>query len=76
MTDFGIPVPSQLVFNVGVTSVCTSITTDDDTTHEENESFSVALSSTTNNVNVGISTATVLITDNDGMLFHYTSLLK
>jgi hypothetical protein len=65
VTDFGIPVPSQLVFNVGVTSVCTSITTDDDTTHEENESFSVALSSTTNNVNVGISTATVLITDND-----------
>ena len=70
MIDFGIPVPSQLLFNVGTTIVCTDITTRDDTIHEENESFSVALSSTSNSVVIGGGTATVQITDNDSELFH------
>ena len=69
MTDFGVPVPSQLLFNVGTTIICTDITTIDDIIHEENELFSVALSSTSNGVDIGTG-ATVQITDNDGEHIH------
>ena len=67
MTDYEIPVPSQLVFGVGVSTLCTNITTTDDEIYEENESFAVLLSSTSSNVDVSGSTAAVLITDNDGV---------
>ena len=60
--DYGTPVPSQLVFGVGVSNLCTDITTTDDDVHEGNESFLVSLFSTTGNVG---NTATVLIIDND-----------
>ena len=63
--DYGVPVPSQLSFDVGVSSLCTNITTTDDEVYEENESFTVSLSSTSSNVDVSGSIATVLITDDD-----------
>ena len=66
MTDFGIPNPSQLVFDVDVNSACTGITTDNDGIYEENETFSVSLSSTSDSVDIAVSTATVQITNNDG----------
>ena len=64
MNDHGIPVPSQLVFGVGVSSLCTDITTTDDVVYEENESFILLLSG---NVDITEDTATVLILDNDGI---------
>ena len=64
MNDHGIPVPSQLVFDVGVSSLCTDITTTDDVAYEENESFTLLLSG---NVDISEDTATVLILDNDGI---------
>ena len=69
MSDYGIPVPSQLVFVAGLSTHCTDITTTDDVVYETTESFTVELSSTSGNVDVSGSVATVLITDNDGM--HY-----
>ena len=72
VTDFGSPVPSQLLFNVGTTIICTAIMTINDIIHEENELFSVALSSTSNGVNIGTG-ATVQITDNDSEYFHSSS---
>ena len=64
MNDHGIPVPSQLVFDVGVSSLCTDITTTDDVVYEGNESFTLFLSG---NVDISDDTATILILDNDGM---------
>ena len=69
MSDYGTPVPSQLVFVAGLSTRCTDITTTDDVVYETNELFTVALSSTSGNVDISGSLATVLITDNDGM--HY-----
>ena len=54
------------MFAVGVTTTCTDIATFDDSVYEDNESFTVSLSSVTENVDITIDTATVLITDNDG----------
>ena len=68
VTDYGIPVPSQLVFDVEATSLCTNISTTDDGIYEESESFVVSMSSTSTSVSVSGSTATVLITNNDGLL--------
>ena len=67
--EFGDPVPAQLVFNVGMTSVCTDIATVNDEVHEDNESFSVALSSTNNRISFAVGTATVQIIDNDSKHF-------
>ena len=73
MSDYGTPVPSLLVFDVGVSNLCTDITTTDDDVHEGNERFLVSLFSTTGNVG---NTATVLIIDNDdGMHFALTGPL-
>ena len=70
MNDYGTPVPSQLVFGVGVSNLCADITTTDDDVYEGNETFLVSLFSTTGNVG---NTATVLIIDNDdGMHFLLT----
>ena len=61
------PVPSQLVFDVGVSSLCTEITTIDDGVFEGNETFLVSLTSANANVDVSGSTATVVIRDIDGI---------
>ena len=61
------PVPSQLVFDVGVSSLCTDITTIDDGVFEGNETFLVSLSSANANVDVSGSTATVVIIDTNGI---------
>ena len=67
MNDHGIPVPSELVFGVGVSSLCTDITTTDDVVYEGNESFTLLLSG---NMDISEDTATVLIVDNDGLQTH------
>lgn len=67
MIDYGIPVPSQLLFNVGVSSLCIDISTTDDDVYEDDELFTVSLSSTSDNVDVSSSITTILITNNDGM---------
>ena len=56
----------QLVFQVGATRACTSIVTVDDDIYEEDETFSVSLSSTSDRVVITLSSATVQIIDNDG----------
>ena len=61
------PVPSQLVFDVGVSSLCTDVATTDDAVYEENEFLNVFLSSTSENVDVTGNLATIVIIDNDGM---------
>lgn len=66
VTDFGPPIPSQLVFDTETSTVCTSIGTDDDNVYEENETLSVSLSSTSDGVNIIIGSATVEILNNDG----------
>ena len=72
MNDYGTPIPSQLVFDVGVSNLCTDITTTDDNVYEGNESFLVSLFSTSAGVAVSGSTATVVITNNDGTLIYYS----
>ena len=67
MSDYGIPIPSQLVFDVGVSSLCTDVATTDDAVYEENESLNVFLSSTSENVDITGNLATILIINNDGM---------
>ena len=67
MNDHGIPVLSELVFGVGVSSLCTDITTTDDVVYEGNESFTLLLSG---NMDISEDTATVLIVDNDGLQTH------
>ena len=54
------------MFDVGVNTSCTDITTDNDGIYEENETFSVSLSSTSDSVDVTVSIATVQIIDDDG----------
>lgn len=66
VTDFGTPIPSQLVFDVATSTVCTGIATTDDDIYEENETLSVSLSSTSDGVNIIIGSATVEIINNDG----------
>ena len=64
-TEFEDPDPAQLDFNVGSTSACTVIRTMDDVVHEDNETFSVALSSTSERISFTVGTATVQIIDDD-----------
>ena len=71
MIDYGVPVPSQLFFDVGISGLCTNIMTTNDEVYEDNESFTVSLSSTSSNVDVSGSIATVLITNNDGIKILY-----
>lgn len=66
VTDFGTPIPSQLVFDVETSTVCTGIATIDDDIYEENETLSVSLSSTSDGVSIIIGSATVEIINNDG----------
>lgn len=66
VTDFGTPIPSQLVFDVDISTVCTTIATADDDIYEENETLSVSLSSTSDGVGIIIGSATVEIINNDG----------
>lgn len=66
VTDFRIPVPSQLVFDVGISTACADIATDNDNIYEENETLLVSLTSTSNGVNITVGSATVEITNNDG----------
>lgn len=66
VTDFGTPIPSQLVFDVETSTVCTTIATVDDDIYEENETLSVSLSSTSDGVSIIIGSATVEIINNDG----------
>ena len=64
-SDYGEP-PSQLVIEVGDTMDCVNIATVDDDIYEENEQFSIALSSATVGVGIAQGTATIEITDDDG----------
>ena len=54
------------MFGVGTTRACTSIATVDDDIYEEDETFSVSLSSTSGSVVINLSSVTVQIIDNDG----------
>lgn len=74
--DYGIPVPSLLVFPAGTTSLCTDIPITNDDVYEGNETFTVSLTSTSSSVNVSGSSAEVLIIDDDGMQFRYTFICK
>ena len=65
--DYEVPVPSQLVFGVGMSSLCTDITTTDDGVYERNESISLTLASEDENIDVSGNSTTVSIIDNDGM---------
>lgn len=67
VTDYEDPMPSRLVFDVGTTHTCVNITTVTDTVYEDDESFLVTLSSTRDGLDIFISTATVHITNDDGM---------
>ena len=67
MSDYGVPVPPQLVFALRVSSLCTDIATTDDAVYEENESLNLFLSSTNENVDITGNLATILIIDNDGI---------
>ena len=62
------PSPLQLVFSVGNISACTTIRTQSDTVYEDNEMFTVSLTSTNPSISISVSSAVVEITDNDGML--------
>ena len=66
VNDYEVLDPSQLVFDVGVSSLCTDITTTDDAVYKGNESLTLTLASEDENVDVSGSTTTLLIIDNDG----------
>ena len=71
MTDYGSPVPQQLVFAVGTSRVCTAIGTANDSVYENDESFTVSISLMTNNadITVTVTTAAVSIIDDDCTFF-------
>ena len=63
--DYGDPHPTMLEFEVGITTVCSSILTVDDETYEDSESFSVVLHSANESIVIAVSSATVSITNDD-----------
>ena len=65
--DYGEPQPALLELDVGVTTACSSLATIDDEVYEDNESFRVVLSSGSSGIAIAVSSATVFITDNDGV---------
>ena len=73
--DFGPLSPSQLNFNVGELSACASIGTLNDLLYEEDETFTVSVTSSNPSVNIGVSSTIVDIRDNDGRLFILTQHL-
>lgn len=54
---------------MGISTSCTDITTINDDIYEENETFFVSLSSTNEDIDISLSTATVQIMDNDGKYY-------
>ena len=65
--DYGALLFVQLNFAVGVTRACVDVVTVDDMICEDTESFSVSLSSMTNNADVTTDTVIAVILDNDSM---------
>ena len=63
--DYGELIPSLLVFEREDTMACSNISTVGDLIYEEDETFSVVLSSTQESVVVAVSTSTVYIMDDD-----------
>ena len=60
--DYGDPMPSPIIFPVGETTACTNVTIFPDFIYEENENFSVSLSSESSNIAIS-NFATVIIQD-------------
>ena len=63
--DYGDPHPTMLEFEVGITTVCSSILTVDEETYEDSESFSVVLHSANESIVIAVSSATISITNDD-----------
>ena len=57
--------PSQLFFDVGQTSACTPIQTQNDTVYEDNEQLMLSLTTTNPSISISVGSTTVEITDND-----------
>ena len=64
--DFNDPEPIEVMIGNGVPRSCTNIMTRDDDIYEDDESFFATLSSQYENIAFPISSASVLIVENDG----------
>lgn len=64
--DFNDPEPIEVIIGNGVPRSCTNIMTRDDDIYEDDESFFVTLSSQYENIAFPVSSASVLIVENDG----------
>ena len=67
--DYNFTQPVELALGAGVISACTDVTTNDDEVYESNETLVATLSSTNDDVIITISSASILIIDNDGKVF-------
>lgn len=64
------------MFDVETSTVCTGIATTDDDIYEENETLSVSLSSTSDDVNIIIGSAIVEIINNDGKYLQQSQTME
>ena len=68
------PQASSLTFLPGTNRTCVNIDINDDTRLEDDEQFSVEIS-TNDRVDIGLHISTVTIRDDDGMYFHVLGYL-
>ena len=66
-SEYNLTQPAELVLFAGENRTCTFIMTTDDEIYEADESFFTTLTSTNEGVVITISSAAILITDDDGM---------
>lgn len=69
--DILLPSPLQLFFGNLVTSACVNIPTQNDPFYEDNELFTLSLTSPNPRIRIDVSSTVVDITDNDSKCLHY-----
>ena len=74
-SDYNLTQPAELVLVAGETRTCTDIMTTDDEIYEDDESFFATLTSANEGVVITISSAAILITDDDGTYMFASSLM-
>ena len=74
-SDYNLTQPAELVLFAGENRTCTYIMTTDDEIYEADESFFATLTSANEGVVITISSAAILITDDDGTYVFASSLM-
>lgn len=72
--DYSDVVNSNLVFNERITSICTRIAITDDRLDEEEEMFTVILTTDDEDIRLAPDDADIIISDDDGMSYIYNGI--